>query len=269
MTKEVHSNFQKKYGQIMDFLLISVETHMLSVLAQYWNSYFRCFELSHLDLVPTIEEYEMILRLPLKEEADDYLYEGNYLSRGKIAGLIGLSSGRSYDISTEKGDWEHFNKTLALLIYRLILFPFTMGLIDLAAMDVFFAYETQKRNPIPAILGDSPLFPEVCHQKKRGMLRCCNHFLYVWIMTHLYASNHMGYMLDPLRSFHRILVKKLEATEWKRDLSTFEVDHFTWVCPWYHPRNTIFSCGSFLNVPLIGSRGCVAYTPTIALRQLK
>nr|KYP31586.1 hypothetical protein KK1_048009 [Cajanus cajan] len=65
---------------------------MLSALAQYWNSDFRCFELPHLDLVPTIEEYELILRLPLKEEAGVYLYKGNYVSRGKIAGLIGLSS---------------------------------------------------------------------------------------------------------------------------------------------------------------------------------
>ncbi|XP_020209009.1 uncharacterized protein LOC109793946 [Cajanus cajan] len=254
----------------------------------YWNSDFRFFELPHMDLVPTIEEYEIILRLPLKEEVDVYLYKGNYVSRGKIASLIGLSSQQTELVSkgatqgwnkdlledhmislAEKGDWEHFNKTLALLIYGLVLFPFTMGLIDQAAMDVFFAYETQKKNPVPAILADSLLSLEVCHQKKRGMLRCCNHLLYVWIMTHLYASNHMGYMPDPLRSFHRIPVKKLEASEWKGDLLTLKEEHFTWVCPWFHPRNTIFSCGDFLNVPLMGSRGCVAYTPTIALRQLK
>uniref|UniRef100_A0A151UEB3 DUF7745 domain-containing protein n=1 Tax=Cajanus cajan TaxID=3821 RepID=A0A151UEB3_CAJCA len=178
MTKEVRSNFQKKYGQILDLLLISIETNMLSSLAQYWNSNFRCFELPHMDLVPTIEEYEIILR--------------------KIAGLIGLSSQQTELVSkgatqgwnkdlledhmislAEKGDWEHFNKTLALLIYGLVLFPFTMGLIDQAAMDVFFAYETQKKNPVPAILADSLLSLEVCHQKKRGMLRCCNHLLYV------------------------------------------------------------------------------------------
>jgi len=39
--------------------------------------------------------------------------------------------------------------------------------------------------------------------------------------------------------------------------------------PWYYPRDTIFSCGAFPNVPLMGSKGCISYTPAIVLRQLK
>lgn len=30
----------------------------------------------------------------------------------------------------------------------------------------------------------------------------------------------------------------------------------------------ITSCGSFPNVPLIGSRGCISYNPVLALRQI-
>lgn len=30
----------------------------------------------------------------------------------------------------------------------------------------------------------------------------------------------------------------------------------------------IFSCGEFPNVPLIGSKGCINYNPTLELRQL-
>jgi len=72
-----------------------------------------------------------------------------------------------------------------------------------------------------------------------------------------------------LKNFLRIPVKKQEARVWKEDLLRCDAEHFHWVCPWYHPRDTIFSCGAFPNVPLMGSRGCISYTPVIALRQLK
>ena len=41
---------------------------------------------------------------------------------------------------------------------------------------------------------------------------------------------------------------------------------------WYARKlnigDIIYSCGDFPNVPLIGSRGCINYNPTLALRQL-
>lgn len=129
----------------------------------------------------------------------------------------------------EKKNWEFFNTTLALLLYGLIIFPFTIGMIDHTTMDVFFAYETRGENPILAILANTFLSMEICHQKKREMLRCCDYLLFVWLVTHLYASNHMGYFLNPLRSFHHILLKKQEAMEWNKDLSKLEVEHFQWV----------------------------------------
>jgi len=75
-------------------------------------------------------------------------------------------------------------------------------------MDVFFAYETRGANLILAIMADTFLSMEIYHQKKRGMLHCCNHLLYVWLVTHLYASSHMSYLPTPLRSFHHIPLKK-------------------------------------------------------------
>ncbi|KAJ1430785.1 hypothetical protein SESBI_07617 [Sesbania bispinosa] len=144
-----------------------------------------------------------------------------------------------------------------------------MGLIDQAAMDVFFFYETQGLNPVMAILADTLMSMEECHKKDGGQLRCCNHLLYVWIITHLYASDRLGYSPDPFRKFHRIDVKEQSAKQWRDDFARYEAKFFPWVCPWYHHIDTIFSCGDFPNVPLMGTRGCIAYTPVIALRQLK
>ncbi|MED6178064.1 hypothetical protein PIB30_104151, partial [Stylosanthes scabra] len=61
MTWEAQSAFRKAYGQILDLLLISMETPVLSALSQFWNSSIRAFELPELDIVPTIEEYSVMI----------------------------------------------------------------------------------------------------------------------------------------------------------------------------------------------------------------
>ncbi|KAJ1378138.1 hypothetical protein SESBI_48164, partial [Sesbania bispinosa] len=101
-----------------------------------------------------------------------------------------------------------------------------------ATMDVFFSYENQGVNPVPAIVADTLLSLEICHQKKGGTLRCCNHLLFVWLITHLYAPGHMDGNSDPFRSFHRIPIKDQTSYEWKRDFMMFKADHF----PWFVPR---------------------------------
>ncbi|MED6175207.1 hypothetical protein PIB30_076228 [Stylosanthes scabra] len=57
MTWEAQSAFRRANGQMLDLLLISVETPILSAISQFWNSSTRAFEKLELDIVPTIEEY--------------------------------------------------------------------------------------------------------------------------------------------------------------------------------------------------------------------
>ncbi|KAJ1407998.1 G-patch domain [Sesbania bispinosa] len=142
-------------------------------------------------------------------------------------------------------------------------------MVDHAAMDVFAQHETQGLNPVPAILADTLLSLEVCQKKNEGVLKCCTHLLYVWIITHMYACELRTLFPDPLRDFGRIKVKRQEAREWKKELADIQDNKIAWTCPWYSPYEVIFSCGDFANVPLMGPRGYVAYTPSIALRQLK
>ncbi|KAJ1385033.1 hypothetical protein SESBI_42025 [Sesbania bispinosa] len=160
---------------------------------------------------------------------------GRYVDERKIAKLIGLHPGQlklekrgaiqglkksfledHLEALAGRGSWHYFNKTLALTIYGLVLFPFAPNMVDHAAMDVFAQYETQGLNPVPAILADTLLTLEVCQKKNGGTLKCCT-------------------------------------------TPALCMDHHTYVC----------ICGDFANVPLMGPRGCVVYTPSIALRQLK
>lgn len=93
MTKETCMSFEMKYGQIMDLLSILIEASILCSLAQFWNLDLRCFELPILDLVPIIEEYEIMLKLPTKEKAGVHLYKGSYVARRKVVELIFLPIG--------------------------------------------------------------------------------------------------------------------------------------------------------------------------------
>lgn len=293
MPQEARCNFNRRYGQILDLLRVTVEKAALSALAQFWKSDIRCFELPNLDIVPTLEEYKRIIGFPVKESAGVYTYGGSYVDGKKIARLIGMpahqfSLGKKGSVHAirkavfenhledlaREGNWAYFSKTLALAIFGLVLFPFTVDFVDQAAMDVFFQYEMQGAHPVTAILADTFLSMEVCHEikgdeKKGGTLRCCPHLLYVWIITHVHAKDHMGPIPNALKDFWRIPKKVQGVGEWKNEFASMELRTFKWVCPWYHPNEVIFSCGDFHNVPLMGSRGCVAYTPAIALLQLK
>ncbi|KAJ1421172.1 hypothetical protein SESBI_13892 [Sesbania bispinosa] len=235
MSKEMRRDFDKMYGRILDLLDISVKTPVISALAQFWSSDLHCFELPNLDLVPTIEEYTRMIRLPIDDNVGVYSYRGRYVDERKIAKLIGLHPEQlklekrgaiqglrksfledHLEALAGRGSWHYFNKTLALTIYGLVLFPFAPNMVDHAAMDVFAQYETQGLNPVPAILADTLLTLEVCQKKE-------------W--------RHSEMLYTPALC----------------------MDHHTYVC----------ICGDFANVPLMGPRGCVTYTPSIALRQLK
>ncbi|KAJ1431511.1 hypothetical protein SESBI_07039 [Sesbania bispinosa] len=175
MCKEDRDAFNRRYGRILDLLAIKVKTKSLSALAQIWNTDLRCFELPNLDMVPTIEEYDLMVRFPVKEKDVVYQYKGRYVDEKKIAKLIGLLPNQlkfekrgsilglrrtffedHLKVLAEQGHWKHFKITLALTIYGLIFFPFISDMVDQAAMD--FSFSLKRMEPTPSRLS-SPHFP--------------------------------------------------------------------------------------------------------------
>ena len=168
MPNEVRKNFEKTYGRILDLLLIPVEESLLSALTQFWNRRLTCFEFPNMEMVPTIEEYEIMIRRPIAQTPGPYFYRGSHVKEGKIAVFIGLKpellvsetrgSMRGWKKSVfenhlealaQRGDWNHFQKTLALLMFGLVLFPILKNLIDRAAMNIFHVVERQRRSFVP------------------------------------------------------------------------------------------------------------------------
>ncbi|KAL2322209.1 hypothetical protein Fmac_026588 [Flemingia macrophylla] len=68
-------------------------------------------------------------------------------------------------------DWVAFNKTLALIVFGTILFPFHTDTVDHMSMDAFFAWDVHSKSPIPTILADTMLSVDFCHQKQGKTLR--------------------------------------------------------------------------------------------------
>ncbi|KAJ1419616.1 hypothetical protein SESBI_14946 [Sesbania bispinosa] len=288
---EHKKTFAEKYGQILELSGILVDVSALNVLARYWNIELRCFEFPNRDLTPTIEEYACILKIHPKEDLcvftplvhplkDEQVIErfayllGLPTNQMKLSGHVG-SKGltRSFvKIHLERlkhqKEWGIFARVLALAIYGLI-FPSGLDIVDQSAIDVFFMVETKGRNPIPAILVETMLTLSFCQQKPKSKIRCCAQLLYVWIITHMYAGSLLKKLSHPLRHFQRIAPKKLSELEWKVEFNNVGGESFRWICPWFDLRGeeTIYNCGKFPNVPLMGPRGCIAYTPSIILKQ--
>ncbi|KAL2325763.1 hypothetical protein Fmac_024821 [Flemingia macrophylla] len=285
MSHEARIDFEKSYGRVLDLLKIYVDPVFIRVLVHFWNPNLHCFEFPQFDLVPTLEEYELMLKWP--KSAGVYTYREAHIVVDKVANLVKLPSHQSalvgngnirgWKLKTledhlsslaDKEDWSAFNKTLALIVFGTTLPPFHADIVDHTVMDAFFAWDVHLRSLVPVILADILLSVDFCHQKQGKPLRCCSTLLYVWGITHFYASSHMGTLPDPLRSFSKIPLRRRYAMEWKAEIEYWNINHFSWICPWFRHGDVLIQCGNYPIIPLMGLRGCIAYSPKLEMKQL-
>jgi len=77
---------------------------------------------------------------------------------------------------------------LALLIFKVVLFPNVDGLVDRAAINAFLAFYNRKESPIVTILaGLYDTFDRRC-EKNSARIICCTPALYVWLVSHLFRQ---------------------------------------------------------------------------------
>ncbi|KAL5162255.1 hypothetical protein HKD37_07G019396 [Glycine soja] len=162
-------------------------------------------------------------------------------------------------------EWVPFADILALLIFRVVLFPNVDGLVDLAMIDAFFAYHHSKESPTVAILADLfDTFDRRC-EKNSTWIVCCLPALCVWLVAHLFQQDIRHPC--PLQSY-RSCVKK-RRVDWDQHLAGIGGRTINWFPRWKEGKEgVLFSCRDYPNIPLIGTRGCINYNPTLAIRQL-
>ncbi|KAL5133477.1 hypothetical protein HKD37_03G006795 [Glycine soja] len=277
--------FRKTYGKILELTIAEVSIEAIASLTQYYDQPLRCFTFGDFQLVPTIEEFEEILGCPLGGRKP-YLSSGCLPSLSRIAtvvkdsargldrikqtrnGIAGLPQKYLEDKArgmANQGDWVPFMDVLALLIFGVVLFPNVDGLIDLAAIDAFLAYHHSKESPVVAVLADLfGTFDRRC-EKSSARIICCLPALCVWLVSHLFQQDTRHPC--PLLS-HRSCTEK-RRMDWDQLLAGIGGRTISWFPLWKEGKEgVLFSCGRYPNIPLVGTRGCINYNPTLAIRQL-
>ncbi|KAF1864837.1 hypothetical protein Lal_00031800 [Lupinus albus] len=292
---EEQERFTKTYGRLIDLLKVHIEPEALramEVMIQYWSPELRVFEFPNLDASPTVEEYEMLLDIPVLDRSKVYLFTGdhelkeeyieemigtrpgvqNIIRQGKFEGLKWTYLKKHIIKMEEQKNWKSFGSSFALAIYGLVLFPFVADMIDREALDVFYKVKRFSINPVPAVLAETLLQFHKGHQvaKERTKIRYCVQLLYVWMITRF---RHHQFPLGsryPLRRFNNTNIKPVTLSEWSRLFKEINPRNFGVKCCLYDRHEEVmFSCGEYQNLVLMGPRGCITFTPALVLGQLK
>ncbi|KAF1854609.1 hypothetical protein Lal_00039326 [Lupinus albus] len=163
--KEVKDQFAKEYGKLLDLILVPIDADALRVMgamAKYWSPILRIFEFPNVDASPTIEEYEVLLDIPLSNRLRVYLFTGTQdANEDIIKELIGVDP-----------DTLQYNQARTLLWIK-VEFPEktsrpgseTGRLGNVQAITSISHIRKFGVNPVPAILSDTLLAFQKSHEK--------------------------------------------------------------------------------------------------------
>ncbi|KAI5417151.1 hypothetical protein KIW84_041952 [Lathyrus oleraceus] len=237
-------------------------------LSNLVNDELRCFTFQDYQLAPTLEEYSILMNVPIRYQVPfidvpkevDFrvvaraLYlsikevSDNWKSSGDVVGLPLKYLVRMAKEEAKKGNWEAFNAQLAIMIYGIVLFPSMPNFVDFAAITIFLG-----GNLVPTLLADTYYAIHSRHGKG-GAIRCCLPLLLRWFLSLLPTSGPF--------------VDTQSTRKWTQRIMSLTSYDIKWKAYRLNVRSVIMSCGEFHNVPLIGTKGCINYNPVFSLRQL-
>ncbi|KAI5387679.1 hypothetical protein KIW84_073679 [Lathyrus oleraceus] len=110
-------NFGKNYGNLLNILNQQVDYTALITLAQFYDLPLRCFTFQDFQLAPTLEEFERLVRIPMKNKK--------------------LFKRTDESLPLEEESWDACYSAIALAIYGVVLFPNMDGFVDMTAIYVF------------------------------------------------------------------------------------------------------------------------------------
>ncbi|KAF1868059.1 hypothetical protein Lal_00034000 [Lupinus albus] len=158
IASEVQIEFLEEYGRLYDLLFVDVKVAALHALTQFWNSDLGVFEMPHLDTVPVMEEYQQLLLFRMGQGI--YIPGGDaptnamrkiigltpadHVERKENQGWLQSALERHLQKLVDQKEWTSFKPILALLIYRLVMFPSVPDTVK-EAWDKLVLREDQQR----------------------------------------------------------------------------------------------------------------------------
>ncbi|XP_058769140.1 uncharacterized protein LOC131643006 [Vicia villosa] len=230
-----------------------VDEWALYTLLQFYDSELHCFTFRDYQLAPTLEEYADIINIkvqrkipfvciPEKPKMDRIagaLYlsmkdvTGNWKSNGGTHGFHVKFLIKKADALAVEKKWKEFNALLALMIYGLVLFPNIPNFVDLTVVCLFM-----DQNPVPTFLADT-YYTIHSRYGKKGSVGGCLPLLYEWFTSHLPK-------IGPF-------VTTKDSQKWPQRIMGLTANDIVW-CPIRMGIEEVkTSCGTFDNVPLIGT----------------
>src|SRR3954471_14507137 len=198
-----NAQFTEKHGHLLHLVTSKFEEDMIRVLFQFFDPEHHCFTFPDYQLVPTLEEFSELIRLPVRDQLpftglekipkpeiiDAALHlrkpeiESNWETKSGVKGLLAkLLIGKARSLLKDRS-YQAFEEVVALLIYGLVLFPNPDQFISVHAINIFLTCNT-----VPTLLGDILHSLHTGTMKKRGTLMCCVPLLARWFTLHLPRS---------------------------------------------------------------------------------
>ena len=124
--------------------------------------------------------------------------------------------------------------------------------VDYAAINVFVAVKNRSENLVTTILADIYETLDSCYEMKGMKVLCCLPVLYVWIMSRV--SDKVLNIKCPLKEVLQHGPKMKESGDWAQYFAGLTEGKIKWQPSWQQRSFIIYHCGSYPNVPLIGTR---------------
>ncbi|XP_058758415.1 uncharacterized protein LOC131631663 [Vicia villosa] len=154
---------------------------------------------------------------------------------------------KALTLSQERKE-EDFEAFFALLVYVLFLFHNINNFVDMNAIKIFM-----KKNHALALHGETYYSIHLRNSYGKGMVTCCTRLLYKWYISHLPDTFEFR--------------SQKEGLKWSRKIMTLTNTEIVWTNNHFCRMKTLDCCGDFPNVPLIGTKGAISYSPVLARRQ--
>ncbi|KAG8483737.1 hypothetical protein CXB51_023546 [Gossypium anomalum] len=240
--EEAKQSFYQSYGDISYLLDIKVDKHLFRAMVQFWNAAYKCFTFGEVDLVPTLEEYTVLLRCQRDER----------------------TLGRRSDSTKGRQQMYPVGEFVR----------FALRHVDEAVTDLFDRLE-KGVTPVPAILAETFRSLSMCRKSGNGRFIGCAQLLMVWFHGHFWKVDKVSYRVfsetySPLKEEAAIQRREdISEEKWMEILQNLKEEDIEWRAFWMVPDEILYRCGNFDWVPLIGIWGATGYTPLLALRQYK
>ena len=95
--------FYELYGQIASLINVEVDESLIRAAIQFWDPSYRCFTFNGEDLMPTVEEYSMLIKLNLQCPDKMYYRRTRLRIRKKLAKIMRIEPIDADDYLVAKG----------------------------------------------------------------------------------------------------------------------------------------------------------------------